>query len=108
MSDIKPAPPPEESVHVKPHGCMYPFHPFQIASYFLFFFYAYVFYFIDLVAWADTPGLAYSFAIPYSMLFIGIAVVAIIATLSDPTDPTVYEEKRKKTNKYGLGMLSGF
>ena len=85
---------------IKPHGCMCPVHPFQIIAYFLFFFYAYVFYFIDIVAWTDASYLIYIFTIPYSILFILIAVVAVLATLSDPTDPTIYEERRKKNNKY--------
>ena len=85
---------------VKPHGCMCPVHPFQIVSYCLFSFYAYVFYFIDIVTWIDIPYMIYIFSIPYTILFVLTAVFATIATLSDPTDPTVYEEKKKKSNKY--------
>ncbi len=36
---------------IKPHGCMCPLHPYQIASYIFSLFYIYVFFiFIDLIA----------------------------------------------------------
>ena len=85
---------------IKPNGCMYPFHPFQIMSYIVFIYYGYCFYFIIIVAWSKSPILAWSFGVPYTILFIAIAVIAIVATLSDPTDPTVKIEKLKKLNKY--------
>jgi len=87
-----------DNTFAKPHGCMCPFHPFQIISYLLFFFYAFVFYFIDIVAWSKTPALCISFVIPYSIIFLSLAVTAIIATLSDPTDPTIYDERTKRDN----------
>jgi hypothetical protein len=88
-----------DEVKAKPHGCMCPLHPFQIASYAIFFFYAYVFYFIEMVSWQQMGGILAAFIVPYTGLFGAIAVLAIVATLSDPTDPTVYEERRLRALK---------
>lgn len=84
---------------VKPHGCTCPLHPFQVISYVVFLLYGYVFYFVTLVVWSKSHALLYSFAIPYSLLYLAIGVVGFVATLSDPTDPTVAEERRKQANK---------
>ena len=84
---------------VKPHGCLCPLHPFQLLSYLVFFFYAYAFYFVEVVALKEYIALAYVLAIIYSALFIAVAVVAIVATLIDPTDPTVALEREKKKQK---------
>ncbi len=91
---------PEKSPKVKLNGCMCPFHPFQIMAYAVFLFYAYVFYFINVVAWSDTLGLLIPFVIVYSILLALLLAVGFMATLSDPTDPTVYDERRKRSQKY--------
>ena len=83
---------------IKPHGCFCPFHYFQIFSYIIFIFYAYVFYFIDIIAWKDSFAFGFCFGIPYSLLYIAICIITFIATLSDPTDPTVYLEKNGTPN----------
>lgn len=84
---------------IKAHGCICPFHPFQVVSYIVFLFYGYSFYFITVVVWSDSPFLLYGFTVPYSVLYIAIAITAFVATLSDPTDPTVHEERAKQLNK---------
>ncbi len=90
---------------IKPHGCLLPLHPFQIMSYILFFFYAYVFYFIELIALKTPAALPYILAVPYTILFILVAITAIIATVTDPTDPTVATERAKKHNKFAFFVL---
>lgn len=92
---------------VKPHGCMCPMHPLQLVSYLLFTFYAYVFYFVELVTLRTQVVAAVLVAIFYSALFFAVACVAVAATLSDPTDPTVAEERRKKMSKYESVLLDG-
>lgn len=78
---------------VKRNGCKCPFHPFQLASYFIALLYAYVFYFLDLVALLDYPAACYTLTAAYSCLLIAVVSIAILATLSDPTDPTIYAER---------------
>jgi hypothetical protein len=87
---------------VKPTGCMCPFNLLQILSYIVFTFYVYAFYFINIVVWSDSPKLAWSFAVPYTILLIFTAIFTLAAALSDPTDPTVYEHRLKQFNKYWL------
>ena len=77
----------------KTHGCMHPFHPFQFISYFTFGFYLYVFYFIDIIALLQYPVMILVFGILYTLNLPILITETLIATLSDPTDPTVYEEK---------------
>ncbi len=84
---------------VKPHGCVCPFHPLQVLSYVLFFFYAYVFYFIELIALQEPYVLPFILLVPFTLLFLTLAVVAVVATLRDPTDPTVSLERQKKAKK---------
>ena len=85
---------------VKPHGCICPFHPYQIGSYFICLFYAYVFYFVDIVAVQELPVLLYLFAIPYSILVILLVICGAMATCQDPTDPTVQHEKALANVRY--------
>lgn len=83
----------------KPHGCLCPFHPFQLTSYILFAFHAFAFYFINLIVWQSSPGLLYGLTVPYSLAFAGVVVADLAATFTDPTDPTVYSERKRRENK---------
>jgi len=83
--------------HVKYNGCYCPFHPLQILSYITFIFYGYVFYFITIIVWKDKSTLIYTFSILYTTLYIIVVTIALIATLTDPSDPTVSYERSMKT-----------
>jgi hypothetical protein len=85
-------------ITVKPTGFMCPMHPVQILSYVVFFFDGYCFYFISIAIWSESTALSWSFAVPYTILFILVIVFAVIVTLSDPTDPTVYKERLMQLN----------
>ncbi len=86
-------------IPVKSHGCLCPFHPMQIASYFLFSFHAYVFYFVELVSLQQLGRAVYVLVAPYTLLFLSVISLGIVITLSDPTDPTVYSERLRLQRK---------
>ena len=81
---------------VKSNGCMCPMHPLQITSYIAFALYVFSFYFIDIVVWSDSPIIAWSFGVPYTILLILIVIFTLMATLVNPTDPTVFMERFNK------------
>ena len=80
---------------IKPHGCICPFHIYQICSYIIFLFYAYVFYFIETVGLYIYNPWQYIIAMPYTILYIIICIFAFKVSLCDPTDSIIYEERKR-------------
>jgi len=85
---------------VKLHGCIFPLHTYQITSYIIFAFYFFVFYFIETIALSLYNPRQYIIAIPYTILLILTLAFTLIVTLSDPTDPEIYEQKNKVKEYY--------
>ena len=81
---------------VKRHGCSWPMHPYQIISYIVFLFKVSTYYSITIRAFAHQEALQYVLSCFYSILLIILACITFLATIADPTDPTVYEERNKK------------
>ena len=95
----------DDSIEAKPikyNGCACPFHPLQIASYVFCLFCYYDFYFIDYIALSPLPGLRYFSLVFYSLLVISIIIIGLIATIIDPTDPTVHSENELIKQRYYL------
>ncbi len=82
-----------KSRSARPNGCHQPLHPLQLSAYLAILFFAFVFYFLDLVALRDSHVGFYVTLPLYSCILCAIIVIGVLATLSDPTDPTVYAEK---------------
>jgi len=78
---------------VKKNGFACPFHPLQILSYFVILLDLYCFYFINIVAISHNVVAAVILGVIYGVIFFFIVVLAIKATKSDPTDPTIYAER---------------
>jgi len=87
---------------IKPHGCTCPLHPMQFLSYLYALISAYVFYFIDIIGFEPIPEFRIFAIIFFTLLFIGIIIITLIATIIDPTDPTVYKEKEILSQGYFL------
>lgn len=84
-----------KTAKVKHHGCVCPFNIMQILSYVVFAFLVYSYYFINAILFSYSIVLLCLLTIPYSINLILIVIAALLATISDPTDPTVYKEKGK-------------
>ncbi len=84
---------------VKKHGCICPFHPFQLGSYVIFLIKGISFYAVSSIAMGEHPGAQASICVVYSVLLGIVVIFTFVATLSDPTDPTVYFERKQKNNK---------
>ncbi len=84
---------------VKRHGCMCPLHPFQIGAYLVFLIKVGSFYTVSAVAMGDHPEAQIIISVLFSAFFLTVAAFTAIATLSDPTDPTVYLERKQKNLK---------
>ena len=77
-----------------------PFHYQQIVSYIIWLFYAYSLYFIALIAFKPHTKLRHIFLYFYTLLFLAIAMISIIATLLNPTDTIVLYEKEMVRQGY--------
>ena len=75
---------------VKRNGFSLPLHSYQITSWFIFALDTYAFYFINVVTFSYQPSISILLGVSYMILFLGVTFYAIMATRSDPTDPTVY------------------
>ena len=82
---------------VKYHGCSCPFHPFQLLSYLICFFYIYSFFFIDIII---LESFKIILILMYSIIVVLVIITALITTLTNPSDPTVALERKKRDNKY--------
>lgn len=83
---------------VKRNGFSMPLHSYQIISWVIFTLDTYAFYFINIITFSFEPALAIGLGVGYLVLLVGVLYYAIMATKSDPTDPTVYAQKLADLN----------
>jgi len=91
---------------VKPNGLSMPFHPLQILAWFVILLDFYDFYFINIVSLSYNIALATCLGVAYFILLVAILVLGIRATKSDPTDPTIYEEREAEAKGYVFLIFS--
>ena len=74
---------------VRKNGYACPYHPTQIFTFVLFFSDILSYFFIDLVSLAHNQVLVIVLGAIYIILALGTAYYCIIATKTDPSDPTI-------------------
>ena len=90
------------NLHVKVNGFTCPFNCFQILTYITFGISIYVFFFIEIISLTTFSVAPYILSVFYVIFVAFTFVLAFIATIIDPTDPTIYDEQRKRENGYDL------
>ena len=70
----------------KHHGCVCPFHPYQIISYILFTILTFTFYFIVLPFFSDSIVIMCVLGFVFTLLLLTVAIITLMVTLIDPTD----------------------
>lgn len=78
---------------VRRNGWSWPPHPQQIITYVVYFYDFGTFYFINMTTLSVWPALAVTLSIVYFIISMIVLVYAVIATISDPSDPTIYEQR---------------
>ena len=64
----------------------------------------YSFYFVDIVSLSHNVPLAVVLSLLYLALNIIVLYLTIKATRDDPTDPTIYAERKAKAQGYNLAL----
>lgn len=82
---------------VKHHGCICPFHPYQISAYVVLL-YQFLVTFLCMGPAVD-PTSRTVFLTVSGLLQLTVAVLGLLATKSDPTDPIVYAFRKAVTTK---------
>lgn len=78
---------------IKRHGFMRPFHYYQIGSWIYFLFNTTTFYMIQAILYGFSPFAQFILILIQSILIIETIYLTIKATMADPTDELVYEER---------------
>jgi hypothetical protein len=74
---------------IRKHGFKWPLHPQQLLSWFVFFFNFGSYYIIDVISLSFNVGLAVFLSTLYLILSLVVLYLAVLATKTDPTDPTI-------------------
>jgi hypothetical protein len=75
------------------HGFQCPFNPSQIATYLVFFYDLGTFFYINMTVLSLNTPLVVILGLAYVVILAVVLLFAILATKSDPTDPTVYAQR---------------
>ena len=75
------------------HGFQCPFNPSQIATYLIFLYDLGTFFCINMTVLSSNTPLVVILGLAYVLNSAVVVFFAILATKSDPTDPTVYEQR---------------
>ena len=72
----------------------------QLTSWFVILLDLYAYYFIDIVLLSYSLPIAIILSVAYGIIMIAVVWLAIVATKDDPTDPTIYAERKAKIDGY--------
>ena len=76
------------------NGFECPLHPIQLLTFIIFFSDLITYYLIDIICLSyNNLGLTIFLSIIYGIFSIGTLYYAIVATMNDPTDETIYIER---------------
>ena len=82
-----------EKRKVRTNGFQWPLHPTQLLTYFIFFGDLFTFYGINMVSLSYNTWLTILLSTVYGVLCVLVFYYAYLATITDPTDPTIQLEK---------------
>lgn len=85
---------------VKKNGFARPFHIQQIITWLIFAFDTYAYYFMNIVTLSHIVPLAAVLGVVYGIIITFVFYYGVLSTKSDPTDPTIYAERKARKQGY--------
>jgi hypothetical protein len=82
---------------IKKNGLALPLNPLQVIAWFVMLLDFYAYYFINIVAFSYSIAISTVIAIIFTGLIIAILYYGVLATVTDPTDPTIYAERKSES-----------
>jgi len=73
-------------------------YPFQVVSYVVILLDTYAYYFINIVTFSYHPAIATVLGVVYMVVFGFVLYYAVKATRNDPTDPTIYAQRKAESS----------